>query len=107
MKSALPPHIDRCAPSRPCPQAAGCARAQAYADDWHREIDGSVCLPATGCGLFIDQRAVVLLQRTAQANEPQRAAHRPARGAAPQRSATVVALPATPATWLTPIGVAA
>lgn len=62
MGARLPVWIARCAPSMPCPQADRCARFLAEADDFHAEIDASRCVEPCGCALFVDQRALPLLQ---------------------------------------------
>lgn len=85
MNASLPVSIARCCPSQPCPQADRCARFLADCDAFHVEIDASGCIPAGGCELFIDERALALFPQPV----------------------TTVKLPQRAATWLTPIGVAA
>lgn len=85
MSTELPIWIDRCEPSRPCPQVAQCARAVADGE-FRRRVDASGCIGPDGCGLFIDRRGVLLLQ-----------IERPARRARPDFPAQ------TQAQWFSPI----
>jgi hypothetical protein len=59
----------RCEPSRPCQQAAHCARH--VADGFHEEVDASSCIGPEGCGMFLDQRGLALLS-----GEPRQVEHR-------------------------------
>lgn len=64
MSPSLPVWIARCEPSRKCEQASHCARN--LADGFHGEVDASGCIGANGCGLFLDQRGLALIQETVQ-----------------------------------------
>ena len=58
IEAATPLHLQRCVPTRPCPQSEHCARHDPALCDRRTPVDGTVLRNPTGpgCPTFIDAR---------------------------------------------------
>ena len=61
IEAATPLHLQRCAPSKPCPQSQHCARHDPALCDRRSPVDATVLRNPTGpgCPTFIDARGPV------------------------------------------------